>query len=169
MIQNATPFLKIKQLTLLKYSNQNSIYSILNKVPVRNKLRRKITLKVWGWLRKVKFLILVNNQCTLTKFSAVIYCVMTYWIPKIQLICIIYAWISHNSKVINDVCGKCYSGKISFEWLYSRFHMYIAWLYMLLITLLLLTVMLETEVRRCAWLRMKASICGKWIQSLGFT
>ena len=36
LIQNAAPFLKIKQFTLLKYSNRNWIYRIVNKVPVRN-------------------------------------------------------------------------------------------------------------------------------------
>ena len=35
LIQNAAPFLKIKQFTLLKYSNRNWIYRIFNKVPVR--------------------------------------------------------------------------------------------------------------------------------------
>ena len=36
LIQNAAPFLKIKQFTLLKYSNRNWIYRIVNKVPVSN-------------------------------------------------------------------------------------------------------------------------------------
>ena len=36
LIQNAAPFLKIKQFTLLKYSNRDWIYRIFNKVPVRN-------------------------------------------------------------------------------------------------------------------------------------
>ena len=36
LIQNAAPFLKIKQFTLLKYSNRNWIYRIVNKVPVRS-------------------------------------------------------------------------------------------------------------------------------------
>ena len=48
LIQNAAPFLKIKQFTLLKYSNRNWIYRIVNKVPVRNLLRRKLTFKVKG-------------------------------------------------------------------------------------------------------------------------
>ena len=41
-------------------------------------------MKVWELVEKVKFHISVNNQCNFTKFSAVIYCVMTFQIPQCQ-------------------------------------------------------------------------------------
>ena len=107
LIRNAAPFLKIKQFTLLKYSNRNWIYRIFNKVPVRNQLRRKITFKVKGLDQKVKCHISVNNQCIFTKFAAVIDYVIIYYIPKCQLICIIYAWISHNSIVMKMSTENC--------------------------------------------------------------
>ena len=58
-------------------------------------------LKGRGWSKIAIMHISVNNQWIFTKFSAVVHYVISYSIIKFQLICIIYAWISHNSKVPN--------------------------------------------------------------------
>ena len=56
-------------------------------------------VKGMGWSKTGVSNISVINQWIFTKFSAVVHYVMSHQIIKFQLICIIYAWISHNSKV----------------------------------------------------------------------
>ena len=54
LIQNAAPFLKIKQFTLLKYSNRNWIYILfLTRCPSETSYGEKSLLKLRGWIRKL--------------------------------------------------------------------------------------------------------------------
>ena len=71
-----------------------------------------ILLKGRGWSKTGVCHISVNNQWIFTKFSAVVHYVMSHQIIKVQLICIIYAWISHNSKVPNE---ERYSEKTNYN------------------------------------------------------
>ena len=65
-----------------------------------------------GWSKTGVCHISVNNQWIFTKFSAVVHYVISHQIIKFQLICIIYAWISHNSKVPNE---ERYSEKTNYS------------------------------------------------------
>ena len=67
-----------KTVDIIKIFQPELNFQIFNKVPVRNKLPRKITLKVWRLVEKVKFPISVNNQPNFITFSAVIGSVMTF-------------------------------------------------------------------------------------------
>ena len=69
-------------------------------------------IKGRGWSKTGVCYISVNNQWIFTKFSAVVHYVMSHQIIKFQLICIIYAWISHNSKVPNE---ERYSEKTNYS------------------------------------------------------
>ena len=69
-------------------------------------------LKGRGWSKPGVCHISVNNQWIFTKFSAVVHYVMSHQIINFQLICIIYAWISHNSKVPNE---EHYSEKTNYS------------------------------------------------------
>ena len=70
------------------------------------------TFKGRGWSKTGVYHISVNNQWIFTKFSALVHYVMSHQIIKFQLICIIYAWISHNSKVPNE---ERYSEKTNYS------------------------------------------------------
>ena len=72
----------------------------------------KYLVKGRGWSKTGVCHISVNNQWIFTKFSAVVHYVMSHQIIKFQLICIIYAWISHNSKVPNE---ERYSEEINYS------------------------------------------------------
>ncbi len=108
LIQNATPFLKIKQLTLLKYSNQNSICS-----PSETSYGEKSLWRFEDFLRKWNSTSQSIINATMPNFQQLF---IVWWHSKFQnqckLICIIYARISHNSKVMNDMStGNVIQGK----------------------------------------------------------
>ena len=86
---------------LLSY-RENSYYSKCNLPLFYIKLLCVTRLKGRGWSKTGVCHISVNNQWIFTKFSAVVHYVKSHQIIKCQLICIIYAWISHNSKVPNE-------------------------------------------------------------------
>ena len=78
----------------------------------RPKQRWRDNVKGRGWSKTGVCHISVTNQWIFTKFSAVVHYVMSHQIIKIQLICIIYAWISHTSKVPNE---ERYSEKTNYS------------------------------------------------------
>ena len=93
--------------------NGNGLHPHVPSHATEFELALALIFKGRGWSKTGVCHISVNNQWIFTKFSAVVHYVMSHQIiKKIQLICIIYAWISHNSNVPNE---ERYSEKTNYS------------------------------------------------------